>query len=201
MPRQLGVDEFIAERTADVLLITPLIELGSPQLDYMRAARAHGIRSALCVWSWDHLSSKALIRVVPDTVIVWNEMQRDEAERFHGIPRRPRASSPARSASTNGSIGRRRATVTTFCRRVGSAARRPFVLYVCSALFKGSPSEAAFVRAVDRGDPAARAMPRLRDMADPRAAAPAAARRNGSGGARGARRAPDAVLWGSNPDR
>ena len=86
VPRQIGVDEFIAEHEADVLLITPLIELGSPQLDYMRAARALGIRSALCVWSWDHLSSKALIRVVPDKVIVWNDTQRDEAQRFHGIP-------------------------------------------------------------------------------------------------------------------
>ncbi len=40
----------------------------------------------LCVWSWDHLSSKALIRVVPDKVMVWNTTQRDEAQRFHGVP-------------------------------------------------------------------------------------------------------------------
>src|SRR6185503_12372655 len=86
VPRQQGVDEFLTELNPDVLLITPLIELGSPQLDYVRAARAIGIRSALCVWSWDHLSSKALIRVVPDRVLVWNETQRAEAQRFHGIP-------------------------------------------------------------------------------------------------------------------
>ena len=70
----------------DLVLITPLIELGSPQLDYVRAARRLGIPSALCVGSWDHLSSKALIRVVPDAVMVWNETQRLEADRFHGIP-------------------------------------------------------------------------------------------------------------------
>ena len=63
VPRQKGVDAFVAGQRPDLLLITPLIELGSPQLDYLRAARALGIRSALCVWSWDHLSSKALIRV------------------------------------------------------------------------------------------------------------------------------------------
>jgi hypothetical protein len=145
VPRQIGVDEFIAERKADVLLITPLIELGSPQLDFVRAARALGIRSALCVWSWDHLSSKALIRVVPDKVIVWNETQRHEAERFHDVPAdrvivtgaqcfdqwfdRP----PARNRED-------------FCRRIGFAGARPFLLYVCSALFRGSPSEAAFVQ-------------------------------------------------------
>ena len=67
VPRQIGVDAFVRGQQPDLLLITPLIELGSPQLDYVRAARALGIRSALCVWSWDHLSSKALIRVVPDS--------------------------------------------------------------------------------------------------------------------------------------
>jgi hypothetical protein len=65
VPTQAGIDEFVTERRPDLMLITPLIELGSPQLDYLRAARRRGIRSALCVWSWDHLSSKALIRVRP----------------------------------------------------------------------------------------------------------------------------------------
>jgi hypothetical protein len=145
VPRQIGVDEFIAERKTDVLLITPLIELGSPQLDYVRAARALGIRSALCVWSWDHLSSKALIRVVPDKVIVWNETQRTEAERFHGI-------APERVIVTGAQCFDQwfdRAPTRdrdAFCRRIGLAGARPFVLYVCSALFRGSPSEAAFVQ-------------------------------------------------------
>ena len=119
VPRQVGVDEFVGELRPDVLLITPLIELGSPQLDYVRAARALGIRSALCVWSWDHLSSKALIRVVPDRVIVWNETQRDEAQRFHGIAAGARASSPARSASTSGSTGAPSRDRDAFCGRVG----------------------------------------------------------------------------------
>ena len=145
VPRQVGVDEFITERQTDVMLITPLIELGSPQLDYVRAARALGIRSALCVWSWDHLSSKALIRVVPDKVIVWNETQRKEAETFHGV-------SPDRVIVTGAQCFDQwfdRAPTRNrdeFCRRVGLAGDRPFLLYVCSALFRGSPSEAAFVQ-------------------------------------------------------
>jgi hypothetical protein len=144
VPRQIGVDDFITEHAADVLLITPLIELGSPQLDYLRAARALGIRSALCVWSWDHLSSKALIRVVPDKVIVWNTTQRDEAERFHGI-------SADRVVVTGAQCFDQWFDRTptrdrdAFCRRVGFTSARSFLLYVCSALFRGSPSEAAFV--------------------------------------------------------
>jgi len=145
VPRQAGVDDFIRAQRPDLLLITPLIELGSPQLDYLRSARALGVRSALCVWSWDHLSSKALIRVVPDKVIVWNETQRTEAERFHGI-------APDRVVVTGAQCfdqwfdrtpARDRAA---FCARVGLDPSRPFVLYVCSALFKNSPPEAGFVR-------------------------------------------------------
>jgi hypothetical protein len=33
-----------------------------------------------------------------------------------------------------------------FCQRVGLPSDRPFILWVCSALFRGSPSEAKFVR-------------------------------------------------------
>jgi len=145
VPRQATVDEFLAAQRPDLLLITPLIELGSPQLDYLRAARRAGVRTALCVWSWDHLSSKALIRVLPDAILVWNEIQQDEAARFHGI-------APGRVLVTGAQCfdrwfdrqpSRDRAV---FCRRAGLPDDRPFVLYVCSALFRGSPSEAAYVR-------------------------------------------------------
>ena len=35
-----------------------------------------------------------------------------------------------------------------FCRKVGLDPARPFILYVCSALFEGSPNEAAFAEIV-----------------------------------------------------
>jgi hypothetical protein len=208
VPRQKGVDEFVAELQPDVLLITPLIELGSPQLDFVRAARALGIRSALCVWSWDHLSSKALIRVVPDRVIVWNETQRAEALRFHGI-------APEQVVVTGAQCfdqwfdrqpSRDR---DAFCRRVGLAFagrsddrplhNRPFLLYVCSALFKGSPSEARFVLdwlAAIRRSPDAR----LRDVPILVRPHPQRAEEWEPEDVQAALRAdPGVVLWGSNP--
>ena len=145
VPRQKGVDEFVEAQKPDVLLITPLVDLGSPQIDYVRAAKRLGVRSALCVWSWDHLSSKALIRELPDAVLVWNDIQKTEASQFHGID-------GARVFVTGAQCfdrwfdrppSRSRAE---FCRRAGLPDDRPFVLYVCSALFRGSPSEAAFVQ-------------------------------------------------------
>jgi hypothetical protein len=41
---------------------------------------------ALAVGSWDHLSSKGLVKIVPDRVLVWNDVQRREAVRLHRLP-------------------------------------------------------------------------------------------------------------------
>jgi hypothetical protein len=197
VPRQIGVDQFVAERGADVLLITPLIELGSPQLDYIRAARALAVRSALCVWSWDHLSSKALIRVVPDKVIVWNHTQRDEAARFHGVPADRVVVTGAQCFDQwfERLPTRRR---DKFCRRVGLASDRPFLLYVCSALFRGSPSEAAFVLRWIASIRTA-SDPRLRDMPILVRPHPQRVAEWSSDVLAGLSRVKDVVLWGTNP--
>ena len=192
VPQQDSVDAYLRQHAPDLLLITPLIELGSPQLDYVRSARRLGVRTALAVWSWDHLSSKALIRVVPDALIVWNTVQRDEARRFHGVaPERVFVTGAQcfdRWFDRQPSRGR-----AEFCRRAGLSDERPFLLYVCSALFRGSPSESAFVArwvAAVRAsrDPALRDMqilvrPHPQRLEEWEAGAP-----------------PGAVLWGSNPN-
>ncbi len=129
----------------DVVLVTPLVYLGSSQFDMLRTALSMGLRTAFCVGSWDHLSSKALIRDLPDRVFVWNETQKDEAVRLQGVP-------PGRVVVTGAQcydhwFGRRPVrSREDFCRRVGLPTDRPFLLYVCSALFPRSPLEAEFVR-------------------------------------------------------
>ncbi len=135
----------IDAQRADVVLLTPLLDLGSEQFDVLRAARRRGVPSALCVGSWDHLSSKALIREQPDRVVVWNQTQKREAVEQHGFP-------PDRVEVTGAQcfdLWFDRAPSRSrelFCRHVGLDPGRPYVLYACSALFEGSPSEAAFVR-------------------------------------------------------
>ena len=66
-----------------MLLVTPLVDIGSDQVDYVKAAQRLGIRSALPVLSWDNLTNKGLIRVQPDRVYVWNEAQKAEAVAMH----------------------------------------------------------------------------------------------------------------------
>ena len=146
IPRSFTIDEFLRAQRPDVVLFTPLIGVvASPQLDCLQSAKALGYPTALCVWSWDNLSSKAILRNVPDRVLVWNETQRKEAVTLHGVP-------PERVVVTGAQcfdqwFDRKPSTdQVTFCRKIGLPENRPFLLYVCSALFQGSASEALFVQ-------------------------------------------------------
>ena len=104
---QPRITEFIQEHDPDVLLVSPLIDLASPLVDYLKAARSLGLRTGICVASWDNLTSKGLLRFVPERVFVWNEAQREEAVSLHGIPP-DRVVATGAAASTAGSRSSRR---------------------------------------------------------------------------------------------
>lgn len=134
---------FLEEQNPDIVLFASVTAWRAPQLDHLRAARALGRRTGICVFSWDHLSSKALMRIVPDRIFVWNETQKQEAIRWHGMP--------ADRVSVTGaqcydqwfdrapSRDRR-----AFCRAVGLSPDYPILLYVCSVMVP-DPRESEFV--------------------------------------------------------
>jgi hypothetical protein len=144
VPQEPAIRQYLEAERPDVVLVTPLLDLGSSQIDYVRAARALGIPTAVCVWSWDHLSSKALIRDLPDRLFVWNTTQQHEAETLHGVPTSRIVVTGAQCFDQwfDRQPSRDRAA---FCAAVGLPADRPLLVYVCSALFAGSPVEAEFV--------------------------------------------------------
>ena len=137
-----ALESYVRQQQPDLLLVTPLIELGSQQVDYVKCARHLGIRSALCVASWDNLTSKGLIRVVPDHVVVWNEAQKAEATTLHGVPSEGVTVTGAqvfdRWFSARPSRSRE-----AFCQDLGLDPARPFVLYVGSSVFI-APEEVSF---------------------------------------------------------
>jgi hypothetical protein len=155
-------EAFLREQSPDVVLITPLVDIGSPQLDHLAAAKALGLRTVLPVGSWDHLSSKALLRSFPDRLTVWNEPQRREAVDLHGVPADRVVVTGAqcydqwfdRQPSTS---------YEAFCAKVGLRADRPFILYVVSSLFRGTADEPAFAEQWIRSVRSS-ADPRLRDI-------------------------------------
>jgi len=144
IPSDPAFDRFVESERPDIILITPLIQFSSYQTDYVKSAHQLGIPIALLVFSWDNLTSKGLMRVIPDRVFVWNRTQRWEAVRLHGAPARDVVVTGAprfdRFFALRPSIDRVR-----FCREHGLDPRRPFIAYLCSSDFV-APREVEFVR-------------------------------------------------------
>jgi hypothetical protein len=146
--RAIPVDPFVLDvvrkQAPDLVLVTPLVDFGSAQEEYVKAARVLAIPSALCVHSWDNLTNKGLIHVRPDRVFVWNHAQVREAETMHGVERERVVPTGApcydqwftREPST---------TREEFCRKVGLPPDKPYLLYLCSSQFI-APREADFVK-------------------------------------------------------
>jgi hypothetical protein len=145
LPPPRAIVEYLRAHDPDALAITPLVDLGSQQIDYVRAANALHIPSALAVWSWDHLSSKALLRDYPDRVLVWNDTQRDEAITVHGVPS-DRVVVTGAQCFDHWFTRRPSRSRDAFCAQVGLPVDRPLILYVATGLIAGSPPEPPFAR-------------------------------------------------------
>ena len=143
IPSFTNVRKFIKKIKPDVVLVTPLVTQGSPQGEYVKAAKELGIVVAHCVASWDNLSSKGFIRGEPHRVILWNEIQKKEAVELHGIP----ADRVIVTGAQNFDEWFVREPSTTreeFCQKVGLDPEKPFMLYLCSSNFM-APNETRFV--------------------------------------------------------
>jgi hypothetical protein len=145
VPLSPAIERFLDQQRPDIVAVTPLIGLGgSSQLDVLRSAQARGLPTAVLVWSWDHLSSKAIIRDVADGLFVWNDAQKQEAMEMHGVPVDRVVVTGAQCFDQWFGRGPSRARAD-FARRAGLADDRPYVLWVCSALLPGSPREPGLV--------------------------------------------------------
>ena len=163
LPVSGALRTYLEREQPDLVVLTSLTYSRSQQLDVLRAARSLGIPAAAAIMSWDHLSSKALLHVAPEVVIVWNEVQRREAVEMHGLPDNRIVATGAQCYDQW--FGRTPARDReTFCRAVGLRPDRPFVLWVHSALSPTPvPPEPVLVQ---RWIEALRAStdPRLRDV-------------------------------------
>lgn len=86
IPSCRQIDNFIEKFNPDIMLVTPYVDLASEQVDYIKSAVKLGISNGYCVASWDNLTSKGLIKIEPQAVILWNDLQKNEAVRFHNVP-------------------------------------------------------------------------------------------------------------------
>jgi hypothetical protein len=166
IPVSRAMVDFLREQQPDVLLVSPLVTAASEQVDWIKAAQACGIPTAVCIASWDNLTNKGLLRIEPDLVVVWNEAQKREAHQYHYVPLEKIVTTGAQLFDRwfVKQVTRGRGE---FCARVGLPDTRPFLLFTGSSSFiSRSNVEVPFVQrwiAAIRGssDPALRDVPIL----------------------------------------
>jgi hypothetical protein len=145
LPVSGSIVDVLRQQSPDVLMVSPIVDAASQQVEWVKAAQALGIRAAVCVASWDNLTNKGHLRVQPDLVVLWNEAQKREAVEYHAIR-------PERVAVTGAQLFDRWFTRRmtrdrdAFCARVGLPDAAPYVLFTGSSSFiSESRAEVAFV--------------------------------------------------------
>lgn len=144
IPPDAGFEAFVREERPDLVLVTPLVTFESYQTDYVKVAHRLGIPVVFIPFSWDNLTNKGLMRVLPDRVLVWNDIQRREAIELHGCP--PETVTVTGAPRFDDFFAR-----TPSTSRVGLFAEfgldpsRPMVLYLGSSQLTG-PNEMELVR-------------------------------------------------------
>ncbi len=160
IPPSRPIRELVRVRRPDAVLVSPLVDFAHVQEPYLKAARSAGVPTAVCVPTWDTLSNKGLIGVVPERVIVWNELQLGEAVSLHGVV-------PEHVVVTGAQVFERwlgwapTHSREEFLGPLGLDPRAPLLLYACSSRFIVEDERAAVVRWVEAirasGDPRLRA--------------------------------------------
>jgi hypothetical protein len=125
--------EVLRDQQPDVLLVSPAVWSSPPvEADYFRAARSLGIPAVGYVNSWDNLTSKGTLHVLPDMLVVWNEPMAREAEEIHQVPRDQIHVSGAPYLDPTFALRPSRDRVET-CRAIGCDKDRPYVLYLATS--------------------------------------------------------------------
>jgi hypothetical protein len=122
----------IRDLAPDIILATPTLYPQHYDVDYIKAGLKMRIPTVTMMASWDHLSSKGLLSVFPDRLLIWNDIQIDEAEKYHAFPRNRLKVTGAPSFDW---LFEKRPLISRedFCIEAGLDPQKPFILWAASA--------------------------------------------------------------------
>ena len=131
-PPAQNIKQSLAEFAPDVVVVSPVNMRFSEDVEYVKAAQALKIPTILPVLSWDNLTTKGLIHVIPDWVLAWNQAHYDEAKAVHGVPEDQLIITGSQFFDkwfgADLQLSRE-----AFCQRVGLPPENPFCLYLGSS--------------------------------------------------------------------
>jgi hypothetical protein len=132
-PPSQTVVEALTAVAPDLVLVSPGIWPKNPiETDYLRAARALGIPTIGYVNSWDNLTSKGTVHVLPDVFVVWNEPIAQEAVELHDVPLGTVRITGAPHLDRFFEM-RPAETREQLAARMGCPDARPYVVFLCSS--------------------------------------------------------------------
>ncbi len=128
----------------DLVFVSPVFL--APDQYVLKEAKLLGIPTVVQVGSWDNLTNKGEIPVIPEKAIVWNEVNKQQLIRYHCMkPEDILVSGPPQfDIYTDTARFESRAA---FCRRFGLDPRKRIILYATVPSF---PDEYDCIRMVDR---------------------------------------------------
>lgn len=116
----------------DLVVLTEVFSLAPDSWILKRAIRL-GIPTLWLVRSWDNLVTKGILPALPDRVVVWSEMMKDEAVTLHGYaPEDVYVSGPPHLDVMTSADGR--PTREEFFRRIGADPAKHLITYAMAPL-------------------------------------------------------------------
>ena len=129
----------------DYVIVTPLVNFNSREVDIVKAARRRRIRTLNPVASWDNLTNKGRLKVKPDVMVVWNESMAMEAITLHRMPREQILVTGA-PLFDDWFTRRPSQTRTDFLAARGLKPDRPLLVYLCSSASITGNQETSIVK-------------------------------------------------------
>jgi hypothetical protein len=86
IPADRSIVSHIREINPDIIFTTPSLYPQHYDVDYVKGGLGLKIPTITTIASWDHLSSKGLLTVLPDNIFLWGGRQATEAKEFHRVP-------------------------------------------------------------------------------------------------------------------
>jgi len=131
IPPDRKITKDIRAIAPDVVFASPTtLRFSSSDLEYLKGAVRLGIPNAVFALTWDNLTTKGLLHIIPDRLFVWNETQMKEAIAQHNVPpdRIMITGTPTFDAlfqDLKPSMSRE-----DFCKRYNLKNEDPFILYL-----------------------------------------------------------------------
>jgi hypothetical protein len=123
------------------IAVVPVIRVPA-LVDFLKAGAERRIPTAIWVQSWDNLTNKGLLHFEPDRVFVWNDRQKEELARYHGVG--PERVSTTGAQTFDHWFGDAEPEAReAFCEQLGVDPGRPIILYLSSSP-QIAPEEPAF---------------------------------------------------------